>query len=510
MKIIREKGKKILVRIFWIVFSLSMLIIFAAALSRPLNNLIPWKMAVYTLVWVAFFSVLFAVSLFVEKRFPHWESLFRKLLPVYLIIVGAGLFFVSICLRSGPISDYADVYYAAYNYANGMEVDNWDYFARWNNQVGYMLVLSALFKLGSFLKGDDAAYYFVLILNVIQVLLMLRCVVYLAGRASGKHSFSYSVMALLTGTCWLPIWANTSIFYSDQLSLGAAVFGMTFLVRGNEKKADKGDKKGNSLFYAATAGLMFGIGAILKATSATLLISMMIACALFMKGREYIKEICVCILMIAVLFGGFKMYSFRMPYQENVSVLKAPVEYWFALGLKGSGTYGESEDFAIKCLTADNYEERKEIAREQIKNNIDNLWDMDHIVAKLRQNFGIGDLGAAGYLIWPENENILWNWASQEGEYYWKYACLTTSFFFAWIFISALGGICMVFKRDYGKEDMPVFVMSLAFWGLALFLMLWEAQDKQMYNHSGIMILTLVLSMNLLGEEVMNKCGGKK
>lgn len=509
MKIIKEE-KKIIVRIFWTVFSVSMLIILAAALSRPLNNLIPWKMAVYTLVWVAFFSVLFAVSFFAEKKFPHWESLFKKILPVWLIILGIGLFIVSACLRSGPISDYGEVYYAAYNYANGIEVENWDYFARWNNNVGYMLVLSVLFKLGSFLEGQDAAYYFVLILNVIQVLLMLRCVVYLAGKASKRHSFSYSVMALLAGTCWLPIWANTSIFYSDQLSLGAALFGVTFLVRGNEKKADGKDKKGYSLMYAAASGLMFGIGAILKATSATLLLSLVIACVLFMKGREYIKEISVCVLMIAVLFGGFKMYTSKMPYQENVDVLKAPVEYWFALGLRGSGTYGESEDFAIRCLTANNYEERKEIAREQIRDNIDNLWNIDHIVAKLRQNFGIGDLGAAGYLIWPENENLLWNWASQEGEYYWKYACLTTSFFFAWIFVSALGGIRMIFKRDYGREDMPVFVMALAFWGLALFLMLWEAQDKQMYNHSGIMILTLVFSMNLLGEEVLNKCGRKK
>jgi len=510
MKIIKGKGKKALIRIFWVVFSLSMLIIFAAALSRPLNNLIPWKMAVYTFVWVAFFSGLFVFSSYVERHFPGWERLFKKLLPIYLIIVGIVLFIVSACLRSGPISDYGDVYYAAYNYANGIEVDNWDYFARWNNNVGYMLVLSFLFKLGSFLKNQDAVYYFVLMLNVLQVLLMQRCVVYLAGRASKRHSFSYSVMALLTGTCWLPIWANTSIFYSDQLSLGAAVFGLTFLVRGKEKKSDIEGKKGNSLFYASAAGLMFGIGMILKATSATLLISIVIACVLFMEGKDYFREILVCILMIAVLFCGFKIYTSRMPYQENVSVLKAPVEYWFALGLNGSGTYGESEDFAIRCLTADSYEERKAIAREQIRNNIDNLWDIDHIIAKLRQNFGIGDLGAAGYLIWPENENILWNWASQEGAYYWKYACLTTSFFFAWIFVSAIGGICMIFRKDYKREDMPMFVMSLAFWGLALFLMLWEAQDKQMYNHSGIMILILVLSTNLLGEEVLNKCGKKK
>lgn len=488
-------------------FSASLLVILGAALSKPLNNLIPWKMAVYTLVWVAFFSVLSALSLSVEKRFPQWESGFRKLLPVWLAVVGIGLFFVSLCLRSGPISDYAEVYNAAWRYANGLEVENWEYFARWNNNVGYMLVLAALFKLGSLFGGQEASYYFVLAVNVIQVLILLRCVVYLAGKASGRHSFSRSLTALLAGTCWLPFWANTSIFYSDQLSLGAAVFGLTFLVRGYEKNQEKNqEKKKFSFFYAAAAGLMFGIGALLKATSATLLIALVIGCVLFLKGREYRGQLAVAAFAMAVLFGGYRVYTSQMPYQKDVDVLKAPVEYWIALGLNGSGTYGDSEEFAIRCLTADNYEERKEIAREQIRENIDNLWNTDHILAKLRQNFGIGDLGAAGYLIWPENENLLWNWASQEGEYYWKYACLTTSFFFAWILVSALGGIRMVFKRDYGREDFLMFVTSLAFWGLALFLMLWEAQDKQMYNHSGIMILMLVFSLNLLGEEVVNRC----
>lgn len=504
MKNFRVDGKKILIKSFWIVFSASMLIILGAALSKPLNNLIPWKMAVYTLVWTAFFSVLFVLSFFVEKRFPHRECLFRRLLPVWLAIMGIGLFFVSLCLRSGPISDYAEVYNAAYHYANGMEVENWEYFARWNNNVGYMLVLAALFKLGSFFGGQEASYYFVLAVNVILVLLMLWCVVYLAGKASVKHSFSCSLTALCIGTCWLPFWANTSIFYSDQLSLGAAVFGLTFLVMGYEK--NQGEMKA-PLLYAVAAGFMFGIGALLKATSATLLIALVIGCVLFLKGREYRRALAVCILTMAVLFGGFWTYTSKMPYQKDVEVLKAPVEYWIALGLKGSGTYGDSEDFAIRCLTADNYEERKEIAREQIRENIDNLWDIDHILAKLRQNFGIGDLGAAGYLIWPENENLLWNWASQEGAYYWKYACLTTAFFFAWILVSALGGLRMVFRKNYGKKDFLMFITALAFWGLALFLMLWEAQDKQMYNHSGIMILMLVFSLNLLGEGVLNRCG---
>jgi hypothetical protein len=459
-------------------------------------------MAVYTLVWTAVFGSVYIVALYAERHEAALKKIFSRMLPWYLVIFGAALYVVSYYLRSGPASDYENVYWAAYNMANGLEINNWDYFARWTNNVGYMLALAVLFKPVSFLKNQDISYYFVLFINVLQVVLMLRCIVYLAGKMSDAHSFKYSVTALLIGSIWLPVWANTSIFYSDQISLAAAIFGAAFLVKGNERK--------KPLLYSVPAGIMFAAGALIKITSATLIIAILIACLLFLKGRDYIKELAVIFIIFIVAFGGFKMYSSTLPYMDDVDVLKAPVEYWIALGLNGNGTYGDSEEFAVRCLMSDNYELRREIAREQINDSISNLWNADHIIAKIRQNFGTGDLGASRYLIWPENENLLWNFASSEGKYYWKYACLTTSFFFAWLFMSALGGICMCFKKSYEKKDMPVFTASLAFWGLALFLMLWEAQNKQMYNHSGIMIIMLVVSLNLLGEEVYRICRRKK
>jgi hypothetical protein len=249
---------------------------------------------------------------------------------------------------------------------------------------------------------------------------------------------------------------------------------------------------------------------LIKATSATLLIAVAAACFLFCNIREYIKGLAVSAVVFVVISGGFNLYASTLPYQENVDILKAPVEYWIALGINGNGTYASSEDFAIECLTADDYDTRKEIARREIAENIDNLRDIGHIVSKVRQNFGSGDLGAAGYLIWPEHENIIWNFVSIEGKYYWKYSCLTTSFFFAWLLTSALGGVCMSIKRCYEKNDMFYFAFSLSFWGLALFLMLWEAQNKQMYNHSGIMIMMMVISLNILGGKISELCGKKR
>jgi hypothetical protein len=484
-----------------------MLAVFGIAMTKPQNNLIPWKTAVYTIVWLVIFAGIYMAAGFAENKKAALEKQFVKILHVkfftaYLILFGILLFAVSCCLRSSPVSDYGSVYWTAYNFANGLDINNWDYFARWTNNAGYMIVLALLFLPVSFLQNTEVSYYFVLILNVIQVVLMLRCIVYLAGKISAEHSFKYSFMALVLGSIWLPLWTNTSVFYSDQLSLGAAIFAVTFIVRGYEKN--------KPLLYSVPAGFLFATGVLIKATSATLLIAVAAACFLFCNIREYIKGLAVSAVVFVVILGGFNLYASTLPYQENVDILKAPVEYWIALGINGNGTYASSEDFAIECLTADDYDTRKEIARREIAENIDNLRDIGHIVSKVRQNFGSGDLGAAGYLIWPEHENIIWNFVSIEGKYYWKYSCLTTSFFFAWLLTSALGGVCMSIKRSYEKNDMFYFAFSLSFWGLALFLMLWEAQNKQMYNHSGIMIMMMVISLNILGGKISELCGKKR
>lgn len=487
--------KRTTIRIFWGIFSLSIWMILVAAITKPLNNLIPKRMAVYTLVWIALWAGVWFVLCQVEKRCKDLGKLVRVGTPIFLLLFGTVLYVVSCLLRSSLLTDYQNVYEAAYGLAMGEEITNWEYFARWNNNVGCMVILSLLFRAGKWLQGVMDLYYFVLFLNVLQVVGVVYCVCYLAGKTVKKHSAAVSLMALIMGGLWIPLWANTSIFYSDQISIGAGIFGVTLLVKGYEKK--------RRLLYCALAGVFFGSGVIMKATVGTILVALLIGIFLFGKLKKYWKEVVATLGTALLVTLCFSLYFQSLPYQKDVERLKAPIEYWIALGLGENGTYASSEEFAIRCLDAENVEQRREIARKQIRDHIGNLWSVEHIIGKARQNFGCGDMGAAGYLLYPENENLLWNWFSQEGQYYWKYACLSTAFFFSLLFLLGVGGLTQVFhKGDYERENFAFMVSALAFWGLCLFLMLWEAQDKQLYNHSAWMMLSLIYSLKELGEKI--------
>ncbi len=487
--------KTVCFRIFQLMFSVSMFMILLVALTKPLHNLIPGRMVFYTAFWILFLGISWWLACKVEQKCRgKYDKVLHYILGGYLLLYGIALFFVSCQLRSDVMTDYQSVYETALQLAGGETEINWDYFARWQNNVGCMLVLTLGFLLGRVFPESVDVYYFVLILNVFQVLLVITCLYYLAGVAVKRHVFAARCTMLIVCGLWIPFWANSSIFYSDQLSLGAAVFGITLLVRGRKRL---------KIVYFILSGVVLALGAIIKVTSATAFIALLITAFLFCKMEENKRILPVVLLSFFITLAAFVFLCRWMPYQKDSYRLKVPVEYWFALGLGEDGTYAGSEEFAIRCITAENIDARRIIAREQIAEHIDQLWDVKHIVSKVRQNFGCGDLGAARYLLYKDEPNLLWNLFSQEGEYFWKYACVTTSLFFGVLFWLGAGGlVSFIVCRKPKREDFLFFVARLAFWGLCLFLMLWEAQNKQLYNHTGWVLLALVCSLNQVSEMV--------
>lgn len=426
------KMRKCLIKLFWLCFSVSMLLILGIAITKPLNNLVPRRMVLFTCVWIGLYGGVWALCCFLEKKFPALEQGIKKYLPFYFILFGLALYVVSCLVRSVPITDYENVYNAALQFVRGEEVSNWDYFSRWTNNIGCMLILALLFLPCRWLPEAFDVYYFVLFVKVLLVALFVYCLYYLICTFVKGHPVAVPLMTLFVAGLWIPFYANTAIFYTDQLSLEAAVFATALLVKGYQKRS--------WYIYYLMAGILFGIGISLKVTVATAIIALMITCLVFsvpsVLKRRVLLTLCSCGLFLLL----FSCYNKTLPYQERVEQLKAPVEYWFALGLEGTGTYAGSEEFAISCLTAESLEERTVLARQQIADKITNLWNPEHIVAKTRQNFGFGDLGAAGYYHIPVKENPVWHCFSMNGQYFWKYACVTTAFFFAVLFYMGIGG----------------------------------------------------------------------
>lgn len=484
-------------RIFYGGFSVCLLTLLIIVMRYPQNNLIPAKMFLYTLIWV---SILCAAGFFLsslealfKRKGVNLEKISRVALMIYVVIYGIMLYIVSLVLRSEPVTDYGSVYNTALCLASGQPVQEWEYFSTWGNNVGTLTILSFCMRLGVGLGFSDP-YYFVLFLNVIYVAATLLSVFYLAGRTnagsiSNEKRIARQWLALCIFTLWTPVWANTNGFYSDQLSFGGGVIAAALLLMAGRLN---GWRKG---LLAAAAGMIWGTAIAAKSTAAVGWIAVLIAVTCCRQWKQWWKRLLLSGTAMLLTIAAFSLIGAQYPSKADESRLKAPLEYWFALGLLGDGTYGDNMDFIQEFFSRQNAEEKKEYCRQVIRENRSNFFEREHLVRKTSVIFGTGEIAPIN-LSYPYKESVLWHFFYWTGDYYWKYACLATSFFFAVLFLMLVGTFLRTLKKR--EESWLVFACYLTVFGMFLFLMLWEAQNKQFYNLIPWMTLAVVSGLDFI------------
>lgn len=487
-------------RVFYGGFSVCLIAILAVAISHPQNNLIPGKIFFYMLVWVLILCGIKALLSLAEqclvKKGLDVERISRTGLIFYLLFYGVALYIVSLILRSYPMTDYGNVYHTAYSLATGQAVEDWNYFSMWTNNLGILSILTFCMRVGVLLGFSDP-YYFVLALNVLQIMAVSVSIFYLAGKigagknAAENRSIARQWFAILVFTLWTPVWASTGSFYSDQLSFGGGIIAMALFLYGCSRHGIK------KWFVLAAAGVAWGIGIAAKATAAVGVVALVIA--VLMAGRrgwQVWRELLVMGLLIILSMGLLLEVSNHYPSKADEYRLETPTEYWIAMGLMGNGTYADNAYLIKECNYSQNVDKRREFCRRMIRENWTNLFDAGHLVDKASVIFGEGSISPTSHM-YPYEESILWHFLYWEGDYYWQYSCLSTGFFYAVLFLTLAGTLCRTFKKE---ENDFVFMSYLTVFGVFLFLMLWEAQNKQLYNHIPWMTVTAVCGLESLGD----------
>lgn len=484
-------------QIFLVIFGLLLIIVTGICLKKPMHNLIPVRMLIYTMIWIGLLCVGRMILVFFGRRLEQTggKRLSVILLLVFLTIWAVLLYAAGGVARSYPHTDYGDVYKAADALARRLPVDNWDYFSRCTNNRFPMLFLSFLLRLG-YSMGMQDGYYFVLAVQVFHTVVTAGCVFYLAGKEAVADSWTaLMLMVLLT-----PIWGNIAFFYTDQLSFGYSVIAYTLLCVAFRNKSGKILKT----FLIIAAGLLWGLAFQIKVTAVIALLAACIVAALRRRIWSNGKWIGIFLLCFVLAACGGALAVAALPCQENVERDSDPILYWVALGLNGDGSYAANQDFAWQCRQAENVAEREVIVMEKIKSDWRNFFSAEHLAAKMRRNFACGDLGASGYMTYPFKEgNILYETISWDGKYFWKYACLSTSYLFAMFLLMAVGAFR---AAGSGAPDDGVLCAYVAVFGIMLFLMLWEAQNKQLFNHSGWIVLASGYGLQIIGRRKDINC----
>ncbi|MCM1101088.1 MAG: hypothetical protein NC398_06860 [Acetatifactor muris] len=500
-------------RAFYGGFSLCLLLILAVVIRYPRNNLIPSRMFFYMLIWVLILcgaGIIFsAVERLLYRKGLQADRISRVALACYVILYGVALYVISLALRSRPITDYQSVYETAYGLASGQVVEDWSYFSMWTNNLGALTILTACMKVGMALGFADP-YYFVLALNVLQVMAVIVSIFYLTGRTAtfglrdcgeepipdrgqDRAKVSTQWLSVFIFTLWMPVWACTNSFYTDQLSFGGSIIAAALLSWGISLR---GKKKG---IVIVGAGIVWGVGIAAKSTAGIWGVALIIAMLLAGQIRCRWKELLSFYVSAALAVTLFSAIAVGYPSKAEEHRLRAPVEYWLAMGLMGNGSYADNAYLVENCYRLPNVEERTEFCRRVIADNWTNLFDIKHLSDKTSVIFGQGDIAPTSHF-YAYEENLLWQWVCEDGTYYWKYACLSTGFFYAILLLMLVGTLFRVLRPK--REDIGVFVSYLTVFGIFLFLMLWEAQNKQLYNHIPWMTLAAVYGLETAKEYI--------
>lgn len=491
--------KKFVNYVFFSAFFIFVSAIFIVVVRKPQNNLIPAKMVLYMLIWVGLAWIIrMILGLFekmLEQKGVDVKGFSVRLFIILAVVFGIALYLVSLSLRAEPITDYESVYDTALTLAKGEIVEDWRYFAMWTNNLGALSILTFLMKLG-IMTGFADPYYFVLAVNVLQVVLVMWGIYYLAGEIRKNNpAFQWTAMALFM--LWTPIWGYSGAFYSDQLSLGGSIVGMALFCLGCKQA------KWKKWLCIVLAGVLWSLGAFAKVTAWIPLVALVLVFLFGYGFKKWIKEYVVFGLALLSLSLGLSALQRQYPSNALEEQYNIPSEYWVAMGLLGNGTYAHNSQFVDTCVYMDNRQDRLNYCREIISENWMNLFDRERMEAKTLVIFGSGEIAPTS-LIFLKEESFLWDWFYWEGEYFWKYCCISTGYFFAVILLMILGSLFQLLRRE---ESSITYQCYLAVFGLFAFLLLWEAQNKQLYNHIPWMTLAAVYGLERLHECIIMVMG---
>ena len=409
---------------------------------------------------------------------------FLKKLPSQCVYLWTFLFFlaltyVSIKVRNEPLRDYGEVYNAAINYLNGAAVE-WGYFSRWPNNYFLFWVLVFGGKI-SLLLGVQDIFYVLVTLNAFATALTALCVFKIIEYYEPEKKYlQYFGAALFV--VFIPLWAGTQYIYSDSTSILFGVATVLCLIK---------NKSGN-WGWLILGGITMSLGLLLKPTTCVCVIAFIAIEILFSYKKGDWKKYSVLAAVTFLILASFSVVKANAPYHQHDAEWKAPFQFWFALGLLEDGSFEKNVDFAVECLAAETYDRRVELANNVIKNEIGQLVTWNHIYRKALCNFGHGGFGCSLFQYYGGLGYDLFNPFGKHGGFF---ATVATMYFWLLLFFAALSAAIMLFDK---KKSKPLLTWLFGFFGIVVFLMLWEASNRQLYNQIPLITLLGCFSIEYL------------
>ena len=201
----------------------------------------------------------------------------------------------------------------------------------------------------------------------------------------------------------------------------------------------------------------------------------------------------------AIVFGvGLQLWANTYDVTRKAAVTANPVMSWVALGMKEDGSWTNNTELVEQMYQFSTKEEKQQYCVEYIRENKADFFNVEHLRKKASYNFANGNLGASAFLNVEQNDQtLIWEMFSPWGSYYWRtsqlcYCYLVSVYVLLWI------GMLFSLRNVIRGQNPPSLLMicQLGFFGIVVFLMLWEASGRQLYNQMPGILLGGVLSID--------------
>lgn len=470
-------------------------VVIVLSIAKPQHNLFLWQMAVGT----ALGAGLLLAAFWLWDRVPFRKMKRDPVLYAALLIAFGVLLYAASCVgRNDPTSfyDYVRVWNAAAELSEGGSLSEEWYFKLNANNIKPMLYLSALFRMAHFLGVKDA-FYVVLLAGVLEVVGGVVAAGILVGN-SREECEEMRIPVLLMFVFTLPIWANVQAFYTDGMSFFVGIAVLALLKLGMGRGADR-----NAAIFPVFAGLIFGIGVTVKVTVwIPVIAGFIVFCFRNPSGRQW-KMFGLFLGCSMTVYAGTNLWAGKHEIWNEAKETAKPIEHFIALGLKGNGSYADNQEYNAYSDALPTKREKAEYARRYIKENYSEFWNPSHLTGKVRHNFASGSLGTKDYAsVALKENNPIWEMFSPWGKHYWRTSQICFCYLFAMYACYLAGGIA-TFRSLSKQKAIPAVkaIADLALTGNILFLMIWEANNRQLYNQTPVILLGAVLNIRYIFSE---------
>ena len=465
----------------------SSLIVIGCSLSGSPHGLPRLRMAAGSV----FCAVLLCVGFLLWNKFLAC----RKKLAGYLFVGGMALFGLLLlyvcfsCRNQATLQgDYGMMWQMASDIVAGRALDDYDYLNYYSNNFKPMLFLAGIFKVAESLQLKDA-YYAVVVVSVLEVIGTVWAVSYLAGKTEAAKSLGLPV--LLCFLFFLPVWGNTQAFYTDAMSFGLIVIALALAKAGCFRQGYR------KYVYIVLAGIIVAVGLSLKITLMIPLIAIAIAVVVTQKVKKY-RAAGIC-FVFAIVGAYLLIEGWACTYDAYVmsKEVSDPIISWIAIGLQGNGSYAENVPFVQQVHSFATKAEKSAYIMDVIAENKSNFFSISHWIDKIRTIYADGTFGAGVFAAeYEEKPNLVWNAFSTYGQYFWWTVQICFVYIQGIYIMILIGQMRTLVNLVRGK--MPSFMCmftDLTMLGVFLFMGLWEANNRQLYNQIPLVMLGLILHL---------------